>query len=136
MKYKIGFVLKQQYSYMEKIDKLISLVLSELEGGYTRTKQDGSDLYVYYYLNNKIMFYFEKNIYHTYRRQIIIYEKNLPLANIIRSSLSPEDYTTFLDQFTISILPIFSDYIDINNIETLSLGLWAPDFVTVEIYMK
>ena len=121
---------------MNKIDKLVSLVLSELEGGYTRTKQDGSDLYVYYYLNNKIMFYFEKNIYHTYRRQIIINEKNLPLANIIRSSLYPEDYTTFLEEFTISILPIFSDYIDINNIETLSLGLWAPDFVTVEIYMK
>ena len=85
------------------------------------------------------MFYFEKNIYHTYRRQIIIYKKNLPLASIISSSLSPEDYTTFLEQFTISILPMFSDYIDINNInniETLSLDVWSPDFVTIEIYMK
>ena len=121
---------------MNKIDKLVSLVLSELEGGYIRTKEEGSDLYVYYYLNNKIMFYFEKNIYHTYRRQIIIYKKNLPLASIISSSLSPEDYTTFLEQFTISILPMFSDYIDINNIETLSLDVWSPDFVTIEIYMK
>ena len=124
---------------MNKIDKLVSLVLSELEGGYIRTKEEGSDLYVYYYLNNKIMFYFEKNIYHTYRRQIIIYKKNLPLGSIISSSLSPEDYTTFLEQFTISILPMFSDYIDINNInniETLSLDVWSPDFVTVEIYMK
>lgn len=124
---------------MNKIDKLVSLVLSELEGGYIRTKEEGSDLYVYYYLNNKIMFYFEKNIYHTYRRQIIIYKKNLPLGSIISSSLSPEDYTTFLEQFTISILPMFSDYIDINdinNIETLSLDVWSPDFVTIEIYMK
>ena len=124
---------------MNKIDKLVSLVLSELEGGYIRAKEEGSDLYVYYYLNNKIMFYFEKNIYHTYRRQIIIYKKNLPLGSIISSSLSPEDYTTFLEQFTISILPMFSDYIDINNInniETLSLDVWSPDFVTVEIYMK
>ena len=124
---------------MNKIDKLVSLVLSELEGGYISTKEEGSDLYVYYYLNNKIMFYFEKNIYHTYRRQIIIYKKNLPLGSIISSSLSPEDYTTFLEQFTISILPMFSDYIDINNInniETLSLDVWSPDFVTIEIYMK
>ena len=124
---------------MNKIDKLVSLVLSELEGGYIRKKEEGSDLYVYYYLNNKIMFYFEKNIYHTYRRQIIIYKKNLPLGSIISSSLSPEDYTTFLEQFTISILPMFSDYIDINNInniETLSLDVWSPDFVTIEIYMK
>jgi hypothetical protein len=121
---------------MEKIDKLISLVLSELEGGYIRAKEEGSDLNVYYYLNNKIMFYFEKNIYHTYRRQIYIYENNLPLSSIISSSLSPEDYITFLEQFTISILPLFSDYIDINNIETFSVGLWAPNFVTVDIIMK
>ena len=121
---------------MDKIHTLISFVLSELEGGVISAQESYPYLYVYYLLNDKTMFYFEKNIYHTYRRQIIINEKNLPLANIIRSSLYPEDYTTFLEEFTISILPIFSDYIDINNIETLSLGLWAPDFVTVEIYMK
>lgn len=121
---------------MNKIDALVKLVLSELEGGSIRIRKDGSVLHVYYYLNNKIMFYLEKNIYHTYRRQIVIYEKNLPLANIISSSLSPEDYTTFLEEFTVSILPMFSEHIDINNIKTLSLDVWSPDFVTVEIYMK
>jgi hypothetical protein len=62
--------------------------------------------------------------------------QNLPRVSVIASSLTPEDYTTFLEQFTISILPLFSDYIDINNIEISSVDVWSPGVATVDIITK
>jgi len=121
---------------MDKIHTLISFVLSELEGGVISAQESYPYLYVYYLLNDKTMFYFEKNLSNSFSKQIVLYMQNLPRVSVIASSLTPEDYTTFLEQFTISILPLFSDYIDINNIEISSVDVWTPGVATVDIITK
>jgi len=87
---------------MNKIDKLISLVLSELKGGRLVPHRDSrGNITVFYYVDQTHIFTYEEYIF------------------------------TFIEKFIISISPILSDYLDINKVTDFEIQDWRSSKTTV-----
>jgi len=107
---------------MNKIDKLISLVLSELEGGELITNKKPSE--VSYYVDQTLIFTYEEYPYYISEvGKFEIYD-TLPTYGIIKNTLNKEDFFTFIEKFIISISPILSDYLDINKVTDFEIQDW------------
>jgi len=113
----------QEYiTIMNKIDKLISLVLSELEGGELITNKKPSE--VSYYVDQTLIFTYEEYPYYISEvGKFEIYD-TLPTYGIIKNTLNKEDFFTFIEKFIISISPILSDYLDINKVTDFEIQDW------------
>ena len=113
----------QEYiTTMNKIDKLISLVLSELEGGELITNKKPSE--VSYYVDQTLIFTYEEYPYYISELGKFEIYDTLPTYGIIKNTLNEEDFFTFIEKFIISISPILSDYLDINKVTDFEIQDW------------
>jgi hypothetical protein len=107
---------------MNKIDKLVSLVLSELEGGELITNKKPSE--VSYYVDQTLIFTYEEYPYYISELGKFEIYDTLPTYGIIKNTLNEEDFFTFIEKFIISISPILSDYLDINKVTDFEIQDW------------
>ena len=107
---------------MNKIDKLISLVLSEFEGGELITNKKPSE--VSYYVDQTLIFTYEEYPYYISELGKFEIYDTLPTYGIIKNTLNKEDFFTFIEKFIISISPILSDYLDINKVTDFEIQDW------------
>ncbi len=113
----------QEYiTTMNKIDKLVSLVLSELEGGELITNKKPSE--VSYYVDQTLIFTYEEYPYYISELGKFEIYDTLPTYGIIKNTLNEEDFFTFIEKFIISISPILSDYLDINKVTDFEIQDW------------
>jgi len=113
----------QEYiTTMNKIDKLISLVLSELEGGKLITNKKPSE--VSYYVDQTLIFEFEEYPYYISEVGRFDIYNTLPTYEIIKNTLNEEDFRIFIEKFIISISPILSDYLDMNKVKGYEIQDW------------
>lgn len=115
-------VTQEYITTMNKIDKLISLVLSELEGGELITNKKPSE--VSYYVDQTLIFTYEEYPYYISELGKFEIYDTLPTYGIIKNTLNKEDFFTFIEKFIISISPILSDYLDINKVTDFEIQDW------------
>lgn len=115
-------VTQEYITIMNKIDKLISLVLSELEGGELITNKKPSE--VSYYVDQTLIFTYEEYPYYISELGKFEIYDTLPTYGIIKNTLNEEDFFTFIEKFIISISPILSDYLDINKVTDFEIQDW------------
>jgi hypothetical protein len=115
-------VTQEYITTMNKIDKLISLVLSELEGGELITNKKPSE--VSYYVDQTLIFTYEEYPYYISELGKFEIYDTLPTYGIIKNTLKKEDFFTFIEKFIISISPILSDYLDINKVTDFEIQDW------------
>lgn len=123
----------QEYiTTMNKIDKLISLVLSELEGGELITNKKPSE--VSYYVDQTLIFTYEEYPYYISELGKFEIYDTLPTYEIIKNTLNEEDFRIFIEKFIISISPILSDYLDMNKVKGYEIQDWIRTKTTVFLY--
>ena len=124
-------VTQEYISIMKKIDKLISLVLSELKGGRLVPHRDSrGNITVFYYVDQTHIFTYEEYNSIDVLGKFDIYD-TLPAYGIIKNTLNEEDFFTFIEKFIISISPILSDYLDINKVTDFEIQDWRSSKTTV-----
>ena len=125
-------VTQEYITTMNKIDKLISLVLSELEGGKLITNKKPSE--VSYYVDQTLIFTYEEYPYYISELGKFEIYDTLPTYEIIKNTLNKEDFFTFIEKFIISISPILSDYLDINKVTDFEIQDWRSSKTIVFLY--
>ena len=125
-------VTQEYISIMNKIDKLISLVLSELKGGRLVPHRDSrGNITVFYYVDQTHIFTYEEYPYYISELGKFEIYDTLPAYGIIKNTLNEEDFFTFIEKFIISISPILSDYLDINKVTDFEIQDWMRTKTTV-----
>jgi hypothetical protein len=114
---------------MNKIDKLVSLVLSELEGGKLITNKKPSE--VSYYVDQTLIFEFEEYPYYINEVGRFDIYNTLPAYGIIKNTLNEDEFFTFIKKFIISISPMLSDYLDMNKVTGFEIQDWMRTKTTV-----
>jgi len=123
----------QEYiTTMNKIDKLVSLVLSELEGGELITNKKPSE--VSYYVDQTLIFTYEEYPYYISELGKFEIYDTLPTYEIIKNTLNEEDFRIFIEKFIISISPMLSDYLDMNKVKGYEIQDWIRTKTTVFLY--
>ena len=125
-------VTQEYITTMNKIDKLISLVLSELEGGKLITNKKPSE--VSYYVDQTLIFTYEEYPYYISELGRFDIYNTLPAYEIIKNTLNEEDFRIFIEKFIISISPILSDYLDINKVTDFEIQDWRSSKTIVFLY--
>jgi hypothetical protein len=125
-------VTQEYITTMNKIDKLISLVLSELEGGELITNKKPSE--VSYYVDQTLIFTYEEYPYYISELGKFEIYDTLPTYEIIKNTLNEEDFRIFIEKFIISISPMLSDYLDMNKVKGYEIQDWIRTKTTVFLY--
>jgi hypothetical protein len=117
---------------MDKLDKLVKLVLSELEGGktYIEHRPAGeSDLYQYgkvlgyHYHDKEMVLYMQRSFAPKgLGENFINIYGNTPLFKIILPSIPKEELEEFIKKMAMVTLTLFSEIIDINKVKITNVN--------------
>ena len=117
---------------MDKLDKLVKLVLSELEGGrtYIEHREGGeSDLYPYgkvlgyHYHDKEMVLYMQRSLAPKgLGENFINIYRNMPHFKIILPSIPKEELEEFIKKMAMVTLPLFSEIIDINKVKITNVN--------------
>ena len=115
---------------MDKIDKLISVVISELSDMTMKTEQEWDQKVTSVYLYGDVVmtmrkhkggdYQFEGTKKHHYSFSIF---SSLPLYSIIYDSLDYEDKKTFFKKLTLNLLPLFSEILEGDEIKDIKVDI-------------
>jgi hypothetical protein len=117
---------------MDKIDKLVKLVFSELEGGktYIEHRPAGeSDLYPYgkvlgyHYHDKEMVLYMQRSFAPKgLGENFINIYRNIPHFQIILTSLPKNELEEFIKKMAMATLTIFSEIVDINKVKITNVN--------------
>lgn len=115
---------------MNKIDKLISIVLSELSDITMRTDQEWDQKVTYVFLKGDPVMAMRKHnsgdyIYVNTKKHYYTFSifSSLPLYSIIYTSLRVDDMKTFFEKLTLNLLPLFSELLDDDVIKDIYVNI-------------
>lgn len=117
---------------MDKIDKLVKLVFSELEGGrtYIEYREGGeSEFYAYgkvlgyHYHDKEMVLYMQRSFAPKgLGENFINIYRNTPLFKIILPSIPQDELEEFIKKMAMVTLPLFSEIIDINKVKITNVN--------------
>jgi hypothetical protein len=129
---------------MNKLDKLVKLVLPELEGGrlYKELRPAGESEFNpygkvlgYYYVDKEMVLYLQRSFApRGIGENFLNIYGNIPHFKIILSSVSKEELKEFIEKLTMAILPIFSEILDTEDVKITHVNDLYDDWGYSRVY--